>query len=184
MKKNILCFTVVLILSSALVSIVGCGKDPEPDPVDPVVNYALSIAEADKTVSLKVVGLLTLMNQAGLALPIKEGKLGLFDHIYIDIGDNQSLSDNLSTFSAHMSNIASILDVVKSKDLVLLDELGTGTDPKEGEVLGLDIVKYLVEHGADVNAKFDDGQTLLLWAKKYSFDKEIIDYLISVGAKE
>ena len=96
-----------------------------------------------KTVSLKVVGLLTLMNQAGLAIPVKEAKLGIFNHIYIDIGDNQSLSDNLSTFSAHMSNIASILDVVKSKDLVLLDELGTGTDPKEGEVLGLGVIKYL-----------------------------------------
>ena len=96
-----------------------------------------------KTVSLKTVGLLTLMNQAGLALPVKEAKLGIFSNIYIDIGDNQSLSDNLSTFSAHMSNIAAILDVVKSKDLVLLDELGTGTDPKEGEVLGLGIVKYL-----------------------------------------
>lgn len=96
-----------------------------------------------KTVSLKVVGLLTLMNQAGLALPVKEAKLGIFEHIYIDIGDNQSLSDNLSTFSAHMSNIASIIDVVKSQDLVLLDELGTGTDPKEGEVLGLGIIKYL-----------------------------------------
>ena len=96
-----------------------------------------------KTVSLKTVGLLVLMNQAGLALPVSESTLGIFDHIYIDIGDNQSLSDNLSTFSAHMTNIASILDVVKSKDLVLLDELGTGTDPKEGEVLGLGIVKYL-----------------------------------------
>lgn len=96
-----------------------------------------------KTVSLKTVGLLTLMNQAGLALPVKEAELGIFEHIYLDIGDNQSLSDNLSTFSAHMSNIANILDVVKSKDLVLLDELGTGTDPKEGEVLGLGIVKYL-----------------------------------------
>ena len=96
-----------------------------------------------KTVSLKTVGLLVLMNQAGLALPVSESTLGIFDHIYIDIGDNQSLSDNLSTFSAHMTNIASILDVVKSNDLVLLDELGTGTDPKEGEVLGLGIVKYL-----------------------------------------
>ena len=96
-----------------------------------------------KTVSLKTVGLLTLMNQAGLALPVKEANLGVFEHIYIDIGDNQSLSDNLSTFSAHMFNIASILDVVSKKDLVLLDELGTGTDPKEGEVLGLGIVKYL-----------------------------------------
>ena len=96
-----------------------------------------------KTVSLKTVGLLVLMNQAGLAIPVKESELGIFEHIYVDIGDNQSLSDNLSTFSAHMSNIASILDVVKSKDLVLLDELGTGTDPKEGEVLGLGIIKYL-----------------------------------------
>ncbi len=96
-----------------------------------------------KTVSLKTVGLLVLMNQAGLAIPVKEAELGIFEHIYVDIGDNQSLSDNLSTFSAHMSNIDSILDVVKSKDLVLLDELGTGTDPKEGEVLGLGIVKYL-----------------------------------------
>lgn len=96
-----------------------------------------------KTVSLKTVGLLTLMNQSGLALPVKEATLGIFEHIYIDIGDNQSLSDNLSTFSAHMSNIASILDVVKKQDIVLLDELGTGTDPKEGEVLGLGIVKYL-----------------------------------------
>ena len=96
-----------------------------------------------KTVSIKVVGLLTLMNQAGLAIPVKEGKLGYFNHIYIDIGDNQSLSDNLSTFSAHMSQIGEIMDVVKAKDLVLLDELGTGTDPKEGEALALATIKYL-----------------------------------------
>ena len=96
-----------------------------------------------KTVSIKVVGLLTLMNQAGLAIPVKEGTLGYFNHIYIDIGDNQSLSDNLSTFSAHMSQIGEIMDVVKAKDLVLLDELGTGTDPKEGEALALATIKYL-----------------------------------------
>ena len=86
-----------------------------------------------KTVSLKTVGLLTLMNQCGLALPVDKATIGIFNHIYLDIGDNQSLSDNLSTFSGHMKNIAEILDVSKGKDIVLLDELGTGTDPKEGD---------------------------------------------------
>ena len=96
-----------------------------------------------KTVSIKVVGLLTLMNQSGLAIPVKEATLGIFNHIYIDIGDNQSLSDNLSTFSAHMKQIAEIMDLVKEKDLVLLDELGTGTDPKGGEAIALACIKYL-----------------------------------------
>ena len=96
-----------------------------------------------KTVSLKTVGLLVLMHQCGSGVPVKKATLGYFNNIYIDIGDNQSLSDNLSTFSAHMSNIASIIKVVKGKDLVLLDELGTGTDPKEGESLALAVTKYL-----------------------------------------
>lgn len=96
-----------------------------------------------KTVSLKTVGLLVLMHQCGLAIPVKYGKLGYFAHIYIDIGDNQSLSDNLSTFSAHMSHIAEITNLVKGRDLVLLDELGTGTDPREGEALALSVTKFL-----------------------------------------
>ena len=96
-----------------------------------------------KTVSLKTVGLLVMMHQSGLALPIDKGTVGFFNNIYIDIGDNQSLSDNLSTFSAHISNIASIVKVSKGKDLVLIDELGTGTDPKEGEALALAITKEL-----------------------------------------
>ncbi len=96
-----------------------------------------------KTVSLKVVGLLSVMNQCALALPVKEAKLGIFNHLYLDIGDNQSLSDNLSTFSGHMKNIAEILEITKGKDLVLLDELGTGTDPKEGEIIALAVVKEL-----------------------------------------
>ena len=101
-----------------------------------------------KTVSIKVVGLLTLMHQCALALPVKEAVLGYFEHIFIDIGDNQSLGDNLSTFSAHMSQIAEIMDVVKGKDLVLLDELGTGTDPKEGEAIALASIKYLEQKHA------------------------------------
>ena len=96
-----------------------------------------------KTVSLKTMGLLTLMNQCGLMVPAQKAELGYFNHIYIDIGDNQSLSDNLSTFSAHMSQIAEIINVIKTKDLVLLDELGTGTDPKEGEALALAISQEL-----------------------------------------
>ncbi len=96
-----------------------------------------------KTVSLKTVGLLTLMNQCGLAVPAIKAKIGFFKNIYIDIGDNQSLSDNLSTFSAHMNQIGEITQKVGGKDLVLIDELGTGTDPKEGEALALSIIKYL-----------------------------------------
>ena len=96
-----------------------------------------------KTVSLKTVGLLTLMHQAGLALPVRKAKVGYFKHIFIDIGDNQSLSDNLSTFSAHISQIGEIIHAVGGKDLVLLDELGTGTDPKEGEALAVEVTKYL-----------------------------------------
>ena len=96
-----------------------------------------------KTVSLKTVGLLVLMHQSGLALPIRKGQLGYFKHIYIDVGDNQSLSDNLSTFSAHISQIGEIINAVGGKDLVLLDELGTGTDPKEGEALAIEVTKYL-----------------------------------------
>lgn len=98
-----------------------------------------------KTVSLKTVGLLVLMNQCGLAVPADRAALGYFKNIYIDIGDNQSLSDNLSTFSAHMNQIGEITQKVGGKDLVLVDELGTGTDPREGEALALSIVKYLEE---------------------------------------
>lgn len=96
-----------------------------------------------KTVSLKTVGMMVLMNQCGLMVPCKKAELGYFNNIYVDIGDNQSLSDNLSTFSAHMSQIAEIITLAGGKDLILVDELGTGTDPKEGEALALAIIKYL-----------------------------------------
>ena len=96
-----------------------------------------------KTVSLKTVGIIVLMNQCGLAVPADKATLGYFKNIYIDIGDNQSLSDNLSTFSAHMNQIGEITQKIGGKDLLLIDELGTGTDPREGEALALSIVKYL-----------------------------------------
>ena len=95
-----------------------------------------------KTVSLKTVGMVVLMNQCGLMVPCEKAELGFFKNIFVDIGDNQSLSDNLSTFSAHMSQISEIILRAGGKDLVLVDELGTGTDPKEGEALALGIIKF------------------------------------------
>ena len=99
-----------------------------------------------KTVALKTLGLLVMMSQMGLAIPTKEaGFLSYFPRIYADIGDNQSLSDNLSTFAAHVSNLSTITHFVTSKDLVLLDELGTGTSPNEGEALALAVSDFLLK---------------------------------------
>ena len=99
-----------------------------------------------KTVALKTLGLLVMMSQMGLAIPTKEaGNLSYFPRIYADIGDNQSLSDNLSTFAAHVSNLSTITHFVTSKDLVLLDELGTGTSPNEGEALALAVSDFLLK---------------------------------------
>lgn len=99
-----------------------------------------------KTVALKTLGILVMMNQMGLAIPtISKAKLSYFPKIYADIGDNQSLSDNLSTFAAHVSNLSTITHFVKEDDLVLLDELGTGTSPNEGSSLALAISDFLVK---------------------------------------
>lgn len=98
-----------------------------------------------KTVALKTLGLLVMMSQMGLAIPTREpANLHYFPRIYADIGDNQSLSDNLSTFAAHVSNLSTITHFVTAKDLVLLDELGTGTSPNEGEALALAVSDFLL----------------------------------------
>ncbi len=98
-----------------------------------------------KTVALKSLGMAALMNQCGLFVPAEQGAmLPYFKNIFLDIGDSQSLSDNLSTFSAHMSNLGQIASRVGGKDLVLLDEVGTGTSPKEGEAIAYGVVKFLL----------------------------------------
>lgn len=121
-----------------------------------------------KTVALKTLGLMVMMNQMGLALPTKSSAtLSFFPKIYADIGDNQSLSDNLSTFAAHISNLSTITYFITQNDLVLLDELGTGTSPNEGEAIAVAVCDFLLEKKCFgiISSHFED-------MKEYAYKRE------------
>ena len=99
-----------------------------------------------KTVAMKTVGLLALMHQSGLYVPAEEGSvLPIFDGVYADVGDQQSIAGSVSTFSSHMLNVIEILDHATTRSLVLLDELGTSTDPEEGSALAKAVLHHLAE---------------------------------------
>ena len=144
-----------------------------------------------KTVALKTLGINAMMFQSGMFVASGSGPiLPYFKHIFLDIGDSQSLEDNLSTFSGHMSNIASIMGQIGGNDLVLLDEVGTGTSPKEGEALAISLLEFILKkHSyAMISSHFEGVKLFSLSHKEVNnasmlYDEEALapTYILKMG---
>lgn len=143
-----------------------------------------------KTVTLKTVGLFTLMARSGMFLPCLSAKIYPFEKILADIGDEQDITQNLSTFSSHMNNIIDILNIANSETLVLLDEICAGTDPQEGSALAIVILEDLIEKNAlcVTSTHFGELKTLEYSNPKFKnacveFDKESLQptYKLTIG---
>jgi DNA mismatch repair protein MutS2 len=130
------------------------GVEVVPNDLELRSGHALVVSGPNaggKTVALKTIGLAALMVRAGLPLPVADGSVcAHFDRVFTDVGDDQSLARNLSTFSAHVTNVAGILRLAGPRSLVLLDELAGGTDPEEGAALACAVVDALCQRGAAV----------------------------------
>lgn len=158
--------------------VISDGRHPLIDGKK-VVPVSLSLGADDKmllitgpntggkTVTLKLVGLFTLMAMTGLYIPAKHAEIGIFDGVYSDIGDEQSIEQSLSTFSAHIKNTIEILDKITDSSLVLFDELGSGTDPGEGAPLAVSIAEHLLKVGAKafITSHFNDLKEFALVTK-------------------
>ena len=130
-----------------------------------------------KTVVLKTIGIISLLLQSGIHVPVHpDSTMHFFDNILLDIGDEQSIEDDLSTFSSHLSNIKHVLENADNDSIVLLDEIGTGTDPAEGSAIASAVLISLKEKGATVFASTHHGSLKIIANEIEGFENAAMEF--------